>query len=82
LEVAVRGELNANGIVVDFDDLGAVVQEGVLEELDHSFLNDILENPTAEEIAFLALERLMAQGLQVEYLRLWESSECFAEVRP
>ena len=60
--VTFRGEtLDAGGFVVDFTTLKAVC-EGVLEELDHQYLNDLEafagRNPTAEAIAHYLFTRL------------------------
>lgn len=43
------GELNRNGMVVDFSHIKAVI----MDKLDHSNLNEVFDfNPTAENIAF------------------------------
>lgn len=39
------------GMVIDFGDLDAIVDERVLARCDHYHLNDFIENPTAEWIA-------------------------------
>jgi len=59
--VHVQGPLLAHeGWVMDFADLKAVVKP-IIEELDHSYLNDIagLENPTSEVIARWIWRRLV-----------------------
>lgn len=80
LEVTVVGPLNENGIVIDFADLRTVVEREVIARYDHRYLNDILDNPTAELIAQDAWKRLEAAGLDVAKLRLWETADCFVEV--
>ena len=37
-----------SGIAMDFADLKAVVRRAVVDVLDHRFVNDVIENPTAE----------------------------------
>jgi len=50
--VAMEGEVDSkSGMIVDFGAAKEVVQENVLSRVDHRNLNDILENPTAENIA-------------------------------
>ena len=56
LEVSLTASLNDNGVVLDFDDLRTIVHDLVLDHLDHTFLNDVLDNPTAERIALHILE--------------------------
>jgi 6-pyruvoyltetrahydropterin/6-carboxytetrahydropterin synthase len=80
LEVTVGGAVNDDGIVVDFDDVGAVVERELLARYDHAFLNDLIENPTAELIAQDAWKRLEAAGVRIDRIRLWETADCFAEI--
>ncbi|MBA3653413.1 MAG: 6-carboxytetrahydropterin synthase QueD [Actinobacteria bacterium] len=80
VEVTVAGPLNDDGIVIDFADLRGVVERELLSRYDHRYLNDVLDNPTAELIAQDAWKVLEAAGLRVARLRLWETAECFAEI--
>jgi 6-pyruvoyltetrahydropterin/6-carboxytetrahydropterin synthase len=80
LDVTVEGPLNEQGVVVDFDDLQAVVEREVIARYDHTYLNDLLDNPTAELIAQDAWKQLEAAGLGVTCIRLWETADCMVEV--
>lgn len=80
LEVTVEGPLDDSGIVLDFGDLGAAVRREVIERFDHTFLNDVIENPTAELIAHDIWKRLEAIKVPVCRVRLWETADCCAEV--
>ena len=51
LEVTVEGPIGPQGIVVDFADIKRVVERDVVDVYDHRYLNDLLDNPTAELIA-------------------------------
>ncbi len=82
LEVTVEGPLDENGVVVDFDDLGQVVNREVIDHYDHRYLNDLLSNPTAELIASETWKRLEAAGLTLVRLRLWETSDSSVELLP
>ncbi|HEX9058876.1 MAG TPA: 6-carboxytetrahydropterin synthase QueD, partial [Clostridia bacterium] len=47
LEVTVKGPVQKNGLVMDFHDLDAVVENEILEMIDHKYLNEIFDfNPT------------------------------------
>ncbi len=80
LEVTVEGPVGDDGIVVDFADVKAVVQREVIDRYDHTHLNDLLDNPTAELIAHDAWKHLESVGLAVTRLRLWETPDCSVEI--
>ncbi len=58
LEVAVKGERDAEGMVLDFNILKKKVKTHVLDKLDHAYINEIIEQPSAENIAVWIWERL------------------------
>jgi 6-pyruvoyltetrahydropterin/6-carboxytetrahydropterin synthase len=80
LDVTVEGPLTENGVVVDFADLKAVVRREVIDRFDHKYLNDLLDNPTAELIAQHIWKSLEAAGLGVTAIKLWETADCAVEV--
>jgi 6-pyruvoyltetrahydropterin/6-carboxytetrahydropterin synthase len=80
LEVTVGGPVNDDGIVIDFADVGAVVTRTVIDRYDHRYLNDILDNPTAELIAQDAWKQLEAAGLSIEKVKLWETADSYVEI--
>src|SRR5512137_2574338 len=50
--VAVAGAVDpATGMIADFGRIKEIVGEEVLARVDHRNLNDVLDNPTAENIA-------------------------------
>lgn len=81
LEVTVAGSLDANGIVIDFSDLSAIVHRCVIAVYDHTYLNDFLPNPTAELIAADIWARLAAAGLAVDRVVLWETENSKVDLR-
>jgi 6-pyruvoyltetrahydropterin/6-carboxytetrahydropterin synthase len=80
LEVTVEGPLTEHGVVVDFSDLKAVVQREVIDRYDHRYLNDVMDNPTAELVAHDIWKSLEAAGLGLTRVRLWETADCSVEV--
>ncbi len=80
LEVTVEGPVGENGVVLDFDDLSSVVRREIVERFDHRFLNDLMDNPTAELLAQDSWKRLEAAGLAVVRLRLWETPDSSVEI--
>ena len=82
LDVSIEGPLDANGIVLDFDTLQEVVRLQVVDLWDHTYLNDILENPTAERLALRAWKHLTDSGLKPAALRLWETDDSWVDLTP
>jgi 6-pyruvoyltetrahydropterin/6-carboxytetrahydropterin synthase len=81
LDVTVTGTLTEDGVVIDFADLKAAVQDHVLKDYDHSNLNDFLPNPTAELIAADIANRLLQADLPVAEVTVHETTTCSATVR-
>jgi 6-pyruvoyltetrahydropterin/6-carboxytetrahydropterin synthase len=85
IEVAVAGPLQlsgpAQGMVVDFDDISALVRPLVVERLDHASLNDVMPNPTAEHIALWIWDVLADQLPQLVEIVVWETPTACAVVR-
>ncbi len=82
LWVTVAGPLDENGMVADFGDLKAVVEEAVVAPLDHRCLNDLFDfETTVENLAHWVWDRLEEVGLRgLARVRLWETRTAFAEI--
>ncbi len=80
LDVTVRGPLDTNGVVVDFDTLSEVVHRTVVDRWDHRDLNEVLANPTAELLAHEAWSLLTDAGVAVAGIRLWETEDAWVEL--
>lgn len=48
LQITVEGEVQENGLVIDFSILKKIVEERILSKCDHGCINDFLPNPSAE----------------------------------
>ena len=73
LEVMVEGEVKEDGMVLDFTDLKKVVEEKILEKLDHKNLNKLFEKPTAEKITEWVFQELKKE-INVSSVKLWEGN--------
>ena len=84
-EVALEGALQtagaARGMVLDFDEISAVVKPSVVERLDHASLNDLMPNPTAEHIALWIWRELKPQLAGLREIVVWETRTACAVVR-
>ena len=85
VELGVSGEVDPNtGMVIDFAILGGLL--GTLKnKLDHTLLNDTVPNPTAENICLYVkaweADTLADEGLEVEFIRVWETPDSLAELK-
>ena len=80
LEVIVDGAVNQDtGMVVDFHDIDFFVKSKILPELDHHCLNDVVVNPTAENVAVYRARKLKIKFKSVG-IRLWETQTAYVEL--
>lgn len=90
LEVTLRGPIKQaqgasdDGMVMDFEDLSRLVQQAVLERLDHQDLNAVTGiRTTAENLAHWIWDALLQAGLPDELLYrlcLWETAQGRVEI--
>lgn len=82
LEVTISGPIHrdgpARGMVEDFEALEALVRTEAIDALDHQTLNDLIENPTAEEILSWIWRRLEPKLSSLDELVLWETDDACA----
>jgi len=85
LFVTVSGEED-NGMIINFTKLKKIVNENIINKLDHQFLNDILpgiitcENMIDMIFGILDVE-LTKQNITLEKLKLYETETSFATLR-
>jgi 6-pyruvoyltetrahydropterin/6-carboxytetrahydropterin synthase len=80
--VALEGEVDPHsGMIIDFGKVQEVVREHVLARTDHRTLNDVLENPTAENIARWVYETLQPHLPGLVEVRLYEIPGCCVTYR-
>ncbi len=58
LAVTLEGEVQENGLLIDFALLKQIVKNRILNKLDHQMLNDIIPVPSAENIAIWVWDKL------------------------
>ncbi|HET6436645.1 MAG TPA: 6-carboxytetrahydropterin synthase QueD [Anaeromyxobacter sp.] len=80
--VALEGEVDpGTGMITDFGVVKEIVQEHVLARVDHRDLNDLLDNPTAENIARWIWEALEPHFSGLDEIRLYEIPDCCVTYR-
>lgn len=81
LEVSIIGEVNPDtGMVMDFHQLDYTVKSKVLEYLDHKCLNDVIKNPTAENVALWIMNELCKHVKEKISIKLWETETSHVEL--
>lgn len=92
LQVTVQGKLNEIGMVLDFKELKAEVNNRIVNSLDHYNLNDKLDyNTTAENMVVDFYERLNDaisfiserenRYIALKEVKLWETPTSFASYK-
>ena len=51
LRVVLEGMPDSEGMIIDFIELKQIVKDKVISRLDHAYINDIIPQPSAENIA-------------------------------
>jgi 6-pyruvoyltetrahydropterin/6-carboxytetrahydropterin synthase len=70
----------ASGLAIDFGDVKKVVRERAIDVLDHSYLNDRIAVPSAENIA-VWIWRQLEGSLPLHEVRVHETADCFVTYR-
>ena len=76
--VTIRGEIQQDGMVMDFKIIKQKVNEKVIDILDHSHLNDTMENPSAENLAIWIWEKLK-NDLPLTKIGVYETEDYYCE---
>ncbi len=66
----------ASGLAIDFSDLKAVVLAEVVDHLDHRYVNDLINNPTAEVMCLWMWDRLAPALSGLTEIELHETRDC------
>ncbi len=74
LVVIVAGEPDAkSGMVIDFMVMREVVERRVISRVDHKYLNEIVENPTAENLCCWVWDELLPELPGLSQIELYEN---------
>ena len=77
LEVEVDRPVDeASGMAIDFSDLKRLVKERVVRRLDHTYVNETIDNPTAERMAIWIWGELQPELSGLREIQLHETSNC------
>jgi 6-pyruvoyltetrahydropterin/6-carboxytetrahydropterin synthase len=71
-----RPVVPATGMAIDFADLKQVVRREVVDRLDHTYVNDTIDNPTAEAMSVWIWNALREPLPGLAEIELWETRSC------
>ena len=84
LEIEISGKQDIKdfspslGMIMDFGDLSKIVKENIIDVLDHHSLNNIISDPTAENLVLWIKDHLPIKA-PLSRIRLWETSKAYCE---
>ncbi|MDR1732561.1 MAG: 6-carboxytetrahydropterin synthase QueD [Synergistaceae bacterium] len=78
LAVILEGTPGEEGMILDFCELSAIVKERVVSRLDHAYINDVIEQPSAENIAAWVWDQIESEVLRdncrLSSVEVWETA--------
>jgi 6-pyruvoyltetrahydropterin/6-carboxytetrahydropterin synthase len=86
LRVTLAGSTDADsGMIMDFGIIKQIVEDKVIDKLDHHYINDFVENSTAENIIRWIWNELKGplsgETYHLYELKLWETENSFVTLR-
>ncbi len=76
--VTINGPLKDDGMVMDFKIIKQIVNEKVIDVLDHTHLNDTIDNPSAEHLAIWIWDKLQNE-IPLHKITVYETEDYYAE---
>ena len=71
LRVVLEGHPDSEGMIIDFIELKQIVKDRVISRLDHAYINDIIPQPSAENIALWVWQEI-EEGVRRDNCKLYE----------
>ncbi|MFH1218733.1 MAG: 6-carboxytetrahydropterin synthase QueD [Candidatus Peregrinibacteria bacterium] len=78
LIVTIEDDLKDDGMALDYKEIKDITNKEVIEELDHISLNDIIENPSSENLCIWIWDKLSPK-LPLKKITLYETENSFCE---
>lgn len=70
--ITIEGDLKDNGMVIDFKIIKDIVKAKVIDVLDHTHLNDTIDNPSAENLAIWIWDKIK-DDLPLKNIAIYET---------
>ena len=79
LAVVLEGYTDKEGMILDFVVLKTIVKDKVLSKMDHAYLNEIVPQPSAENLARWIFEQLdpllKGENYSLFEVQVWETAD-------
>uniref|UniRef100_A0A7C3RLU7 6-carboxy-5,6,7,8-tetrahydropterin synthase n=1 Tax=Dictyoglomus thermophilum TaxID=14 RepID=A0A7C3RLU7_DICTH len=79
LVIVLEGKPDEEGMIMDFVELKDIVKKEIIDVLDHRYINDIISQPTAENIAIWVWNKLegklRGKNFSLYEVQIWETSD-------
>jgi 6-pyruvoyltetrahydropterin/6-carboxytetrahydropterin synthase len=84
LEVEICGEINEYGWICNYSELKKIINDSVIKKYDHTYINDFMNVPTAENILIdiynILTKEFSNKNYKLKRLKLYETSSSYAEI--
>lgn len=78
LRIVIEGLPDNEGMIIDFVEVSKIIKEKIIAKLDHSYLNDFIPQPSAENISLWVWENiendLKRENCKLYEIHVWETS--------
>lgn len=78
LRIVIEGLPDNEGMIIDFVEVSKIVKDKIIAKLDHSYLNDFIPQPSAENISLWVWENiendLKRENCKLYEIHVWETS--------
>ena len=85
LRVVLEGQPDSEGMIMDFVELSSLVKQKIISRLDHAYLNEIISQPSAENIALWVWnelrDSLTRENCKLYEIHIWETANSRVIVR-
>lgn len=86
LYVTVSGEMQENGMIINFNEMKEVMKKYIVEKFDHKYLNEVMQEvPTAENMCIviwkILKEKFNTLGIELYEIKLYETDNSFVTIK-
>lgn len=86
LFVTVSGEVQEDGMIINFKEMKEIIREKIVERFDHKYLNEVMQEvPTAENMCIVIWNILEGEfnvlNIELYELKLYETDNSFITIK-